>query len=327
MKKFVDDIRLVYKCCSLYYEDDWKQQEIADYLSVSRASVSRMLQLGKEMGMVKVEVCNPGVLTYDQLERELERRLGLKEVIIAEDHPFNTEEEKARCLGEKAMAYLSHVLKDGEYVGVSMGHTLQKITQASDILDHPVNCTFVPIVGGISRGPMDVQIHSNHIAMRFAEIFGGNSLQFFAPAVFSDVTVLQGFLNEMPIRNFFSYYDKLSTVLMGIGMPSVIGSTMVLTEYITEEEMELMVQEGAVGDIFLHFFDKNGNMEPFHHINDRIASIDLERLLKIDRRVGIAMGTVKATSVLGAVIGKLVNVLVIDASCAQRVIEILDERG
>ena len=66
MKKFVDDTRLVYKCCSLYYEDELNQQEIAEYLSVSRASVSRMLQLGKEMGIVKIEICNPGLLTYDR---------------------------------------------------------------------------------------------------------------------------------------------------------------------------------------------------------------------------------------------------------------------
>ena len=90
MKKFVDDIRLIYKCCSLYYEDDWKQQEIAEYLSISRASVSRMLQMGKEMGMVKVEICNPGLLTYDRMERQLERKLGLREVIIAEHQPFDT---------------------------------------------------------------------------------------------------------------------------------------------------------------------------------------------------------------------------------------------
>ena len=41
MKKIVDDLRLIYKVCCLYYEDDMRQQEISDYLGISRATVSR----------------------------------------------------------------------------------------------------------------------------------------------------------------------------------------------------------------------------------------------------------------------------------------------
>ena len=54
MKKIVDDWRLIYKVCSLYYEDDMRQQEVSDYLGISRATVSRMLQKGKESGIVRV---------------------------------------------------------------------------------------------------------------------------------------------------------------------------------------------------------------------------------------------------------------------------------
>ena len=53
MKKIVDDWRLIYKVCSLYYEDDMRQQEISDYLGISRATISRMLQKGKESGIVR----------------------------------------------------------------------------------------------------------------------------------------------------------------------------------------------------------------------------------------------------------------------------------
>lgn len=49
MKKIVDDWRLIYKVCSLYYEDDMRQQEISDYLGIFRATISRMLQKEKEI--------------------------------------------------------------------------------------------------------------------------------------------------------------------------------------------------------------------------------------------------------------------------------------
>ena len=84
MKKIVDDWRLIYKCCSLYYEDDMKQQDISDYLGISRATVSRMLQKGKESGIVRVEVINPVQFSYGKLEKALERKYGLKEVVVVE---------------------------------------------------------------------------------------------------------------------------------------------------------------------------------------------------------------------------------------------------
>ena len=327
MKKFVDDIRLIYKCCSLYYEDDWKQQEIAEYLSISRASVSRMLQMGKEMGMVKVEICNPGLLTYDRMERQLERKLGLREVIIAEHQPFDTEEEKTRRLSEKAMAYLCHSLKDDDMVGVSMGKTLYNVAQCKRIVPHSIACTFVPVLGGLSReNPFEIKIHSNQVAIRFAEAFGSNCIQFFSPAIFSDRTVLQGFLKEMPMQNLFRYFEKLSMVVMGIGESSVVGSTLVQNEYMTSGEMEQMIEEGVVGDICLRLFDKDGDMERFAHFNDRVASITPESLRRIDRRVGITYGSSKAKAALGAVRGGYVNVLITDADCAQRMMDILDEK-
>ncbi|MCI8566318.1 MAG: sugar-binding transcriptional regulator [Lachnospiraceae bacterium] len=328
MKKFVDDIRLVYKCCSLYYEDEMRQQEIAEYLSISRASVSRMLQLGKELGIVKIEICNPGLLTYGDMERELERRLGLKEIIIAENDPFDTDEDKSRRLGEKAMAYMCHTLGDGDLVGVSMGTALQTITRVKRSCEEPIHCTFVPILGGLCRDDMsNVGIHANQIAVKLAEIFGGSCIQFFSPAIFSEVSVLQGFLKEMPIRSIFKYYSGLSMVLVGIGEPSAVGSTLVMTQYINENALEEIVSDGAVGDVCLRFYDKDGNMEPFHRFNDRVASIDPEEFKQVKRRVAVANGVRKAEAVLGAIRGGFINVLVTDMECAQRMLEILDERS
>ena len=93
MKKIVDDWRLIYKVCSLYYEDDMRQQEVSDYLGISRATVSRMLQKGKESGIVRVEVINPVQFSYNKLEKALERKYGLKEVIVVESSALDTKTE------------------------------------------------------------------------------------------------------------------------------------------------------------------------------------------------------------------------------------------
>ena len=82
MKKVVDDPRLIYKCCKMYYEDDLGQKEIADILGISRVSVSRMLRAGRESGIVQIQVVSPNHLTYSDLERRLEQMYGLKEADV-----------------------------------------------------------------------------------------------------------------------------------------------------------------------------------------------------------------------------------------------------
>lgn len=131
MKKIVDDWRLIYKVCSLYYEDDMRQQEVSDYLGISRATVSRMLQKGKESGIVRVEVINPVQFSYNKLEKALERKYGLKEVIVVESSALDTKTESVSRMYERAALYLSQFFKDGDWIGVTMGHTLHNIVKTN----------------------------------------------------------------------------------------------------------------------------------------------------------------------------------------------------
>ena len=68
MKKIVDDVRLIFKCCSLYYQDGLGQKEICELLGISRPTVSRMLTIGKERGIVRIEIQNPDNIAYGQLD-------------------------------------------------------------------------------------------------------------------------------------------------------------------------------------------------------------------------------------------------------------------
>ena len=47
MKKIVDDARLIYKCCYLYYVDGMGQREICDAVGISVEAVSACYVPGK----------------------------------------------------------------------------------------------------------------------------------------------------------------------------------------------------------------------------------------------------------------------------------------
>ena len=90
----MDDQRLIYKCCSLYYEDGMGQEMIAKYLDISKSSVSRMLKTGRDMGIVEIRVHHVTQYMYDELERDLMHKYPLKDVVVAESSPLDTSETR-----------------------------------------------------------------------------------------------------------------------------------------------------------------------------------------------------------------------------------------
>ncbi|MFA6849472.1 MAG: sugar-binding transcriptional regulator [Selenomonadaceae bacterium] len=321
MKKIVDDPRLIFKCCSLYYQDNKNQQEICNDLGISRPTISRMIKLGREQGIVRIEVNDPSEATYGSLERQLEKKFNLKEVIIVRSSPLEKGTLHIRSsLGEGTLDFLSRVLEDDDYVGVTMGMTLQNIVRAQHSREEDVHCTFVPIIGGVGESRLD--LHSNYLVRAFAKIFGGNCIQFFSPAVFSDKNVLDGFLKEKSIRKIFDVYHKLNMVLMAIGTSNIKHSTLWESGYIDSEVLDDFVKNDAVGDVALRFFDKKGNMDKFKEFNERVAGISIEEMKKISRRVGIASGNHKVDAVQGAIAGEYINILITDFDCAEGLLEI-----
>ena len=306
MRKLVDDTRLIFKCCALYYQDNIGQKDICDILGISRPTVSRMLSLGKELGIVKIEIHNPDNLEYGQMERELEKIFNLQEVIIA---------PSIMDLGNTALKFMARILHNGDYIGISMGSTLQSIARADYFIENQISCNFVPIIGGVGESRID--IHSNYIVQEFAERFGGDCVQLFSPALFSKRELLEAFLKESTIHKIIKLFKKLDVVIMGIGVPTTEHSTVLQRGYINKNTLENFAERGAVGDVVLRYFDIHGDTEPFAEFNNRVAGLRLEQLKKIRCRVGIAGGDYKTKAVMGAIAGNFINVLITDIDCAK----------
>lgn len=324
MKKIVDDLRLIYKCCCLYYLDDMSQQEICNHIGISRATVSRLLKAGRDTGIVNIQVKNPVSLSYGELERKIEKEFGIKEVVVANGSPLDSKEEQMNRINTEALRYLSRLFKDGDYVGVSMGSTLNNVVKDTPDVNEKSECIFVPVVGGISSNQQsDRSIHANEIANSYANKFGGKAIQFFAPALFADITVMKGFMKEKPVQEVLNYYEKLSTVVMGVGIPEIGGSTLVQHGYVEKQQLQKYIDDGVVGDLSLKFFDRNGDTDKFKEFNDRVSGLSLSQLKTISNRVGIASGKQKAEALLGAIRGGMINMLITDLECAEELLKLI----
>lgn len=318
MKKIVDDERLIYKVCCLYYQDNMNQKEIGDYLGISRSSVLRMLQRGREIGIVTIELHNPATFNYGELEKKMEVFFGLKDVVIVEDSVLDTKYEAASHLFGQAAEYLYNYFKEGDQIGVTMGQTLNSVVQTNKVFEKYNNLLFVPMVGGVSRSTVDgADVQGNEIARKFADKFGGTYTQFLSPAVFSDKTILDYFMQEKAVNYIFDEFKKINVAVLALGIPEKADHTLLKAGYATNRELKTLADGGAVGDIALQFFDINGGTEKFRFFNDRVAAMSLEKIRDIPVRIGIASGEKKANSVLGAIRGGFINILITNAECAK----------
>ncbi|MBQ6311933.1 MAG: sugar-binding transcriptional regulator [Lachnospiraceae bacterium] len=326
MKKIVDDERLIYKVCCLYYQDDMNQKEIGEYLGVSRSSVLRMLHKGKEMGIVTIELHNPRFYDYGEMEKALERAYGLKDVLIVENSVLDTRWENASYMFGSASDYLYSFFKEGDIVGVAMGHTLNSVVSTNKTYEKLNDLMFVTLEGGISQGTVEcTDVQGNELVRKFADKFGGTYTQFLSPAVFSDKAILDSFMKEKAVNYILDDFKKINVVVVGIGIPGRIDHTLVRAGYMTNKELKYLSANGAVGDMCLQFFDRNGDTSLFSQYNDRVAAMRLQDIRKVPSKIGIAGGKKKAEAVAGAVRGGFINILIIDSECAKELIDMINE--
>ncbi len=306
--------RLMVRCAKMYYEDDMNQDEISENLQISKSTVSRILAAARKEGIVKIIVDNPLKDDYIQLEREMENKFGLKEVIIV-DSGSDVKETK-RNLGRAAAEYIQRIIKDGQIIGVTWGTTLREIPQFVEN-DRKRKVTFIPMLGGI--GEVEADIHPNQIALELAKRFNADSKLLHAPYQVDSMHRKESLITDKNICEFFKLFDSIDVALMGIGSPLLNTSTLVESGYYTMEDIKMLVQQGAVADISSLFIDKDGNGDKFE-FNKRVIGIDLERIKKIPLTIGIAGAVEKKDAILAAIRGKYIKVLIVDEGAARSIL-------
>ena len=319
MKKIVDDERLIVKCCSLYYDENLGQKEIADILKISRPTVSRLLKAGRVSGIVEVKIHNYSDKEFRDLEKALEQRFDLREAIVVQDkaEEFNQKNE----IGYAVANYLMRIVKKGDRVGVSMGTTIKQAARYVDVT-RPVKAVFVPLIGGVGQVASD--IHPNQIAMDLANSFSGSVKLLHAPAMITNPALIEQLKEDEGLHEVLEEMDHLNIALVGVGSPLDPKSSVMASGYFNEEKLKSLGKFNAVGDICLQFYDDYGNTEPFI-CNQNVFGIDITRLKRISIVIGAVANESKWEAVLGAIRGGFINVVVMNTACAIRILKETEE--
>jgi DNA-binding transcriptional regulator LsrR (DeoR family) len=175
----------------------------------------------------------------------------------------------------------------------------------------------VQIQGGV--GNPTAQVQATRLTDRFAAVTGAQAKYLAAPGLVGSKAVRDGLLADPYIAEVTNDWNQLNVALLGIGalQPSPLlkdsGNT------ISEADMQLLRDAGAVGDVCLHFFDAEGRVVS-SELDERIISIAANQLFAVPRRVGFAGGKRKSAAIQAAAKAKWIDVLITDSVTAKEIL-------
>ena len=301
---------------SLYYDQNKTQQEIADLTGITRSAISRALDEAREIGVVQITVNYPW-RTVSDLENAIQAKFNLKDVrvLISGD---KSDTDIFRGLGKLAAEYFSSVVNNHSVIGISWGRLLYQTIRAIEHQSLP-DVEVLQLVSGTGAekgstiGPL--------LAPMMAERLDCDCRFMNAPLITQKVEITDLLLQEPVVRETLERAKDIDIALVGIGALDLSIYNPYRLGYITAAEVSEMVAAGAVGDICGYHYSINGKVLDLG-INRRIVHVGLDVLLNIDRVIGIAGGLIKAKAILGALSGKLINVLVTDDVAAREVLRL-----
>ncbi|CAN5205829.1 sugar-binding transcriptional regulator [soil metagenome] len=305
------DHYLLGKVSALYYLRDQTQQAIAERLSLSRPTVSRLLREARDLGYVQITVTSPRGLHLD-LETRLEDAFGLQSVRVVDWDVGQDVSILRRQLGAAAAQYLARSITPGETIGMAWGTTLSAMVDAMAPLP-TADTRVVQILGGL--GPPDAAENGGELVRRLAQLLGAQAVLLPAPGVVATPAVRDVLSNDPHVRAALNELDALDTVFVGLG--SLTSNEVLNDGHSFSRQARKELRSGhAVGDIALRFFDEHGRPVQTA-LDDRILGITTDQLRKVRRVVAVAGGADKTDAVAAGLKTALVHVLITDRATAE----------
>ncbi len=302
-----NELRLLVKIASLYYEEGFNQPQIAHDLNLSQSFVSRALKRCHKEGIVKVSIIHPAG-TFVSLERKLQKKYKLKQVIIVDVEDHTSEITLKRAVGSGAASYLQTILTGNELIGISSWSTF--ISAMVDAL-HPCQAKakgVIQILGGVGHNR---NLQANILADQLSRLLSCPA--YLLPTTSGVRTLVEKTqqLANPELAEVVDLFPKVDVAIVGIGTsePSdLIRNLGVIYKEETKEELDTL---GAIGDICLHYYDKNGK-PIIKEDEDLMISMTLSQLKNCSQVIALAGGLEKVEAIKAAAIGSYIDVLITD---------------
>jgi DNA-binding transcriptional regulator LsrR (DeoR family) len=315
----IQELAQLSQVAHMYYNLNMLQPEIAEKLFFSRSKVSRMLDKARKLGIVEVKIKR----IFDRassVEENLKARFGLKEAIVVTTYDEN-KDELFDAITDFASVYVSNLIKGDCTVGITRGNTIIKLVNKLVKLNE-CNIQVVQLMG--AAGGRDTSAESRELVNKVSQIYSGAGHYLNVPLYVDDLYAKDILLQDPIVQKTFQVMKQCDIVLTGLGgfNPDAAGAGEPVPnwfEYLVEKHIVELREKGAVGSICAQFFDVNGNRVDCEW-NEKCIGMPFEQI-KNSLTVGVVSGPEKTLPLLGALRGRLLDVVITDINTVLKVLE------
>jgi DNA-binding transcriptional regulator LsrR (DeoR family) len=312
---------LLVRVATLYYEEDYSQQEIADILQISRSNISRMLKEAKRKGVVEIRIRKriPRAL---ELEREFVSRFSLQRAMIVagNDRDYN---ERLMDAGQHAAWYIEEMLRPNDVLAISWGTGVNAAVNALTP-QASLGVEVIQMIGSV--GTVDSVIDGPELARELATKLGGQYRYLHAPLFVDSPVTRDLFLKQPTIADTLERARGATFALVGIGTTEAGASSFLRAGHLNEVQLAELRAQGAVGEISGQHFDIDGRAD-YLAINQRVICLGLPDVKRIPQVIAVACGLAKRRSILGALRAGYVKALATDDITAAAILEMSNREG
>lgn len=300
------------RAAELYYYQGCTQAETAEKLGVTRWTVGRLLDEARKTGLVRIVIAHPRARRHE-LEVELRREFGLREVIVLPTQQSDTVTTKSVC--SAAAQQLCTIRPPVRKIAVSWGRTTAEIAaQLPQGWAHDVEV--VQTNGGPSFVPGNPVGDSLHVMARSGT---GTVRGLAAPTIMQDASAARLLRADRSVAATLRAAEASRIMLFSPGSVDA-NSVLVQSGYLSVDEMHEMEASGVVGDVMSHFVTADGNLaDP--ELDSRTLSMSLDAVRRCPTSIAVAIGTQKSEITRTVVTSGLCNTLIVDSAIARALLE------
>lgn len=298
----------------LYYENQLTQNEIAQMIGVSRATIVNYLQEARQRGVVRI-LMNPEIATRTHIARKLAARFGLSEVLVIPSEKSFTTETRLKTLGAGGARLMERLVKPGQTICVSWGRTVLAVADAISLPQAMEGVVVVQVTGSsIGKREFSAELCTSIMARNM----GATSVNMLAPAVLSTAKLRDALMSEPVLQRQFELIGQANIIVFGVGGLAA-DSTMRIADVTSNEEIDAYAREGAAAVLICRFLDRDGN-QIVREFDQRVIGIELDELRGVPTRLCVAGGVQKVEAIRAVLKGRYATHLVTDMDAAEQLL-------
>ncbi|WP_035453547.1 sugar-binding transcriptional regulator [Alicyclobacillus herbarius] len=243
-----------------------------------------------------------------ELATRLSRSLNIANVVVVAGDSDEDEWVKD-VIGHEAAQAVRRCLVPGDVLAVTGGTTMAALARQMPHLNVPLAIKVVPARGGLGE---NVSVQANTIAAELALRIGGESIMLHVPDRLSEETFTH-LVEEPQIQERLREVQSATVVAHGIGD----AVTMAKRRQMSEAELSLLRERGAVAEAFGYYFDAEGQtVYTMTTVGLRLSDLDQMRAI-----IAVAGGKSKAKAIAAAAKAYRIDVLITDEGAARNIAE------